>query len=296
MTDQQLKDKFGANQSSYTFYVIGEENGCYTQQPVSFAVRQKPNVTIAGKHIYCVGDNINLTAIAESNNAAADKTVYFWSNGEEKTGDGTFSTTATTAISQIKVTATDEFSCVNEATHDIEVKIAPQISVSAEKTDVCQDESAKITASITPVDNGNATSFSWSKENAPDFTSTDATIQPSMSNTGEGTHKFTVTGSEVHKSTTFTGESATCSTAAEIVINERPNPVVGITGATNVCPDNTVNLSAKNAKDGVIVEGWEWYKGSIADDNKLNKNNSFITTDKITQNTTFFAEATTNYQ
>ena len=268
-----------ASATSYTVYVIGKENGCKKAEKVEILINQLPTIGISGKHIYCQGDPIELTA--------SGGTTYQWSNGDE--GEK-LQTIANSTITQLKVTGTDENGCKNDSTYAIDVIDLPNVSIIAPaSTDICVGDSILLTAQ-------NADNYQWFTDNEDTqyagtcINTNCASIKPQITEN----IKFIVSGiQKTEKTYNNRVEDALCKASAEISIMARPKPNVEIDPVNNICVNTSTNLTASNKETHAIIESWAWYKG---DDNTQSiDNKSYISTGNLTEETIFKVYATSNY-
>ncbi|MEX1191438.1 MAG: S8 family serine peptidase [Brumimicrobium sp.] len=201
-----------------TYTVTGSNGaGCDDNESITIIVDPSPSVTAsATQTTICTGQSTNISA------NGAD--TYTWDNG---LGTGANQTVSPTSSTVYEVTGeTSAAGCTNTATIVINVEDTPSTNISASKTDICEGESATLSA------NG-ASNYSWSPGAGLSSTSGSSVIASPTATT-----TYIVNGSN------------SCGTSTEqVTINVTPgpsNPVISQVG-----DDLSVNLQA-----GETVE---WY-------------------------------------
>lgn len=273
------------NATNYTVYVIGTENNCSTEKKIEIDIKPKPEIEITGKHIYCQGETIELTASFD------DDSLYQWSNGDT---EKTLQTAANSSITELKMIGTDKYGCSNEVSYPINVIALPAVSIRVPaSTDICIGDSVELTAENAGTYQWYTTSLSNENKYVGDETCPTGacnTIKPVIN----ATTKFIAEGiQETTKEYTNGTETARCKASAEITITARPKPVVTLADVNPVCINTSTNLTASNTEASAIIDSWEWYKN----DNLITgEDKSYINTGNLSDNiTTFKAVAVSNY-
>ena len=279
-----------SNATNYTVYVIGTENNCSTEKKIEIDIKPLPEIEISGKHIYCQGETIELTASFD------DDSLYQWSNGDT---EKTLRTAANSSITELKMIGTDKYGCSKEVTYPIDVIALPAVSIKTPaSTDICIGDSIELTAENAEEYQWYTTSLTDANKYAGDETCPTGacnTIKPAINATtkyiAEGTKE--TTKEYANGNNTPIAETASCKASAEITITARPKPVVTIADVNPVCINTSTNLTASNAEASAIIDRWEWYKNGnlISGEDK-----SYINTGNLSDNTTVFkAVAISNY-
>lgn len=139
---------------------------------------------------------------------------YLWSSGET-----TQSVTLTSSGTR-SVTVTNAAGCTASTTQTVQVSASPTASITAPSS-ICAGESVTLTAS-------NGVAYTWSTGE----TSSAITLNPTATNTYQVTVSF-----------------GACSATAAQTVSINANPVASISGATSVCPNGTVTLTASGASN-----------------------------------------------
>ena len=196
--------------STTTYTVTGTSSGCSKTANVTVTVNPLPQVGItAGSTDLCVGGQTTLTANGAS--------TYSWSppNGLSAT-TGTTVTASPSSTTTYTVVGTDANGCQNSQSVTLTVgNNVPTVSVSADKTEICEGESVLLNAF-------GADTYAWNQGLG---SGASKTASPMTTTT------YTVTG---------TNDCGTGSSSVTIVVNPLPaTPIITQTGNTL-----SVNLTA----------------------------------------------------
>ena len=205
----ESNDNITVSPSSTTiYYVMGmNSNGCSGSDTITITVNEAPNLNItADKTEICSGDAANLIATGASQ--------YEWSSGESN--DNLIVSPSSTTI--YYVTGVDSNGCSGSDTITITVNEAPNINITANKTEICSGDAANLIAT-------GASQYEWNNGESND----NIIVSPSSTTT------YYVTG--------MNSNGCSGSDTITITVNEAPN--LNITAdKTEICPGDQVILSS----------------------------------------------------
>ncbi|MBP5371215.1 MAG: Ig-like domain-containing protein [Bacteroidales bacterium] len=214
------------------FYVSQTLNGCESERAeVSVTVYELPTVEVSGGGEVCEGEDVTLTASANSDGA------FSWSNGDM--GASTmFTATATTTLN---VTFASEQGCTSTAETTVMVNPIPKTPVT-ENVSYCQNEVGQILTATA----SEGAQLLWYESATGGVSNTTAPV-PSTSVAGETTYYVsqTLNGCESER--------------AEVLVTVYELPTIEISGDDEVCSGETATLTAS-----VIGEesgSFEWSNG-----------------------------------
>ncbi len=207
--------------------------GCTSIASTNATVNPSPNTSIITNSPICIGQTLTLESLP------AQGSSYSWS------GPNNFTSASRTASipnaqannsGNYNVTVTNSFGCSRSATASVTVSGNLAITLTANKTTLCQGEPLTITT--TP---GNLTTYTWSGPNGL-VNSTDVVNIASVITANSGT--YSVTGTN----------SSGCTGTASVNINVNANPTVSINSNAPICEGNTLNLTA--SPSGLSSYSW----------------------------------------
>ncbi|NLL28841.1 MAG: gliding motility-associated C-terminal domain-containing protein [Bacteroidales bacterium] len=209
--------------STTNYYVTSvDSNGCSGSDTITITVNEAPNINIAtNKTEICLGDTANLIATGASQ--------YEWSSGESN--DNLIVSPSSTTI--YYVTGVDSNGCSGSDTITITVNEAPNINITANKTEICSGDAANLIAT-------GASQYEWNNGESND----NIIVSPSSTTT------YYVTGVD--------SNGCSGSDTITITVNEAPN--LNITAdKTEICSGDAANLIATGASQ------YEWSNGESND-------------------------------
>jgi subtilisin family serine protease len=192
---------------------VTNANGTTTQTFVNeITVNSDPNVNVSVTAMQiCSGQSTTMTASGANS--------YSWDNG---LGSGSTKTVSPTTTTTYTVTGSNGASCQAQETITIEVLPAPNVSVVASPSVICQGDQTTITAS-------GADFYTWNNGLS---SANEHTVSPNQSAV------YTVTGFN----------SANCSNQASVLVEVQTQPNVQINAsATTICEGESTALSASGA-------------------------------------------------
>ncbi len=204
--------------TSTTVYTLTGSNG-------GCAASVTKTVTVSSSPAVAINGASGICTGSSVNLSATGATSYTWSTGSNA-GNITVSPTSTTVYT---LTGSNGGSCSGTTTATVTVTSSPTVSISGGST-ICAGNNLNLSG------NG-ATSYTWS--------------------TGSNAGSITVspTSTTVY---TLTGSNGGCAAVTTKTVTVSSSPAVTINGANNICPGNSVNLSATGATN------YTWSTGSNA--------------------------------
>ena len=131
-------DVLGTQVVTYTVDIQTAE-GCTATETVDILVHQLPEIEIVGPLEACEGAIVTLNAVGG--------VTYDWTTPEgPQSGSVVGATIGTGPVAEFSVTATDQFGCVGEDDHFINVNAPPTVSASAMPDVVCAGEEVTLSA------------------------------------------------------------------------------------------------------------------------------------------------------
>lgn len=212
---------------------ITTSGGCSSVASTTATVNTSPNASIATNSPICVGQTLTLEALPTG------MTSYSWSGPNNFT-----STNRTPSITNAQannsgnynVTMTNSFGCSRSATASVTVSGNLAVTLTPNKTNLCQSEALTIAASPS-----NLTSYVWSGPNG--LTNNTATVNiASVVTANSGTYSVTATN------------ASGCSGTASVNITVNANPAVTINSNAPICEGNTLNLTG--GPSGLTSYSW----------------------------------------
>ncbi|MGB1295231.1 MAG: T9SS type A sorting domain-containing protein [Flavobacteriales bacterium] len=208
----------GATGSTVTLYntsstlssisVVGSTNGCLSNSiETSLTWMDAPDVFITGNTEMCAGDTVLLTATGADN--------YVWSTGE------TTESILVTSLDSIDISVqgfSNGCTTAGEQTIELWVHEMPEVTISG-NTEVCIGEMVTLTAH-------GAENYLWSNGDIGSTTTFEV----------NGDIEISVSGTTLN-----------CSSEAQTLISGIENPIVTISGNTEVCEGETIFLTASGA-------------------------------------------------
>jgi len=191
-----------------TYQVQGTgPNGCAATLSVNVIVRPKPTVQITGNNNACEGSSVTLTA-------SGDAVSYIWNDGITVPVIQPVITARTT----FTVEGTDVYGCKNTATHTVDSRPLPELSYTGNNT-ACEGQPVTLAMQ-------GAISYLW-HDGSTERTYTQIPTQDAI---------YTVTG-------TLNG----CSATLEIPISIFSVPTLIVSGKTEICAGEVLQLQAQGA-------------------------------------------------
>lgn len=206
---------FNVSPTTTTPYNIIVKNaaGCVTTTSQAITVYGNPVISITGDQTACQGDVVTLTATGG--------TEYVWSNGVSSQ-TATFTVSGTGSMS-VWVKGKNANGCWSgQVAHTITINPKPTITVSG-TMDICIGKSTTLTAS-----GASAYVWTWAGGSA---TGNTLNVSPTA------TTVYMVEGTDAKG----------CKNTTSVTVNVYPEPVVSITGPTEVCEDGEITLTATGA-------------------------------------------------
>ncbi len=203
---------FNVSPTTTTPYNIVVKNaaGCVTTTSQTITVYDKPTVSVSGDKSACVGETVELTATGG--------TSYEWSNGMTSQ-TATYTVTGTGQMS-VWVKGKNANGCWSDpVTHTITINQKPTIAISG-TMDICIGNQTTLTAS-------GASTYIWSWLGGT-ATGNTLTVTPTTNTV------YTVEGTDANG----------CKNSTSATVNVYLEPVVAITGPTEVCEDGEITLTA----------------------------------------------------
>ncbi len=203
---------FNVSPTTTTPYNIIVKNaaGCVTTTSQTITVYDKPTVSVTGDKSACVGETVELTATGG--------TSYEWSNGMTSQ-TATYTVTGTGQMS-VWVKGKNANGCWSDpVTHTITINQKPTIAISG-TMDICIGNQTTLTAS-------GASTYIWSWLGGT-ATGNTLTVTPTTNTV------YTVEGTDANG----------CKNSTSATVNVYLEPVVAITGPTEVCEDGEITLTA----------------------------------------------------
>jgi hypothetical protein len=203
----------GASPTVTTIYTVAVTDGtCAGTNTVQVAVNPIPTITAVGSSSsICAGDLVNITAFGGIN--------YTWTPGNQP--GSTFSINPNTSIA-VNVTGDNSFGCTSSAIWVIIVNASPTINITSNKTTVCENAQAVLTAA-------GANTYTWNNNQGQ--TGTQITVNPSVTST------YSVVG---------TNTTSGCTGTKTISINVY-KPVINTGGPGTICNGAVATLTASGA-------------------------------------------------
>ncbi|KAA3626253.1 MAG: hypothetical protein DWQ02_20590, partial [Bacteroidetes bacterium] len=223
---------------SITYNLLVTESECNDLIDITINVSPMPEVEITGPDIICSVEEATLQATAGFPD-------YAWSNGESG------SSVTVDQTGTYTVTVTDDNSCQNMASFDLEVQPQPELSESGPVTICAGDPTFSLPVSITGVD-GTET-YTWtSTGQGLDFISATNVLSPTVTIPEDfsGTLTYTLAVSQ-----------GNCDDLIDVEVIVNGMPVVEITGPEGVCEDAPATLSATPG-----FSGYQWSSGESTSD------------------------------
>ncbi len=213
-----------ANPNQTTVYTVTAvtAQGCTTSRTVTVQVVAQLNVSISPQNpSFCQGQNIVLTASGASH--------YSWSPAAGLSSTTGAVVTCNTPTTRTYTVTGTSGGCSSQAFVTVTVHPYPNPQIGASSTQLCEGESANLSASGTGV-------FSWSPA-----TGLNTTTGPNVVANPAQTTTYTLTV-----------EANGCTSERTIDITVRPRPNVSVTPAlSTVCANGTTTLSASGAQSYV---------------------------------------------
>ncbi len=206
---------------TYTVYATNA-NGCVTSSSRDVTVNST-TASVTGTTNVCVGGSINL--IASGGNS------YQWAgpNGFISTAHSILRTGATTTMSGVySVTVSNAIGCTGTANIMVTVHAMPSATLGG-TTSICSGGTITITAPA------GATSYVWSGPNSFTATGGPSLVRPNANSTMAGQYKVTVTN------------AGGCTASASRSVTVSAPTTANVTGATSVCSNANVLLTATTA-------------------------------------------------
>ena len=125
--------------------VTGTANGCAGTETVQVDV-YTASITITGSTTLCNGNSVNLVASGATN--------YTWNPGSSSLSNITITPTVSTTYTLSTETQTGNIVCLVNTTVQVTVLPTPVLTAAPDRTTICRDETATLTAS-------GAASYSW---------------------------------------------------------------------------------------------------------------------------------------
>lgn len=203
--------------SNTTYTLIGEDNGCTSQNVVSVDVNAVPVLTVtASNSPICAGETSTLTVTGATN--------YTWTSG------GNASTEVVNPSTNTNYTVTGETTgCSSTATVSIDVNATPVLTVSASSSAVCASSSATLTAA-------GATNYTW---------------------TSGGNASTEVVTPSSNTTYTVTGETSGCSSTGTVSVDVNAIPtVVALASQTVLCDDGSTGAAVLTASTSATSYTW----------------------------------------
>lgn len=199
-----------------TYVVTGTDvNGCSSTTHFTVNVHPLPEVAIEGEDAVCNGESVQLNASGRANE-------FRWSTGQE----GMSIHPIITKTETFKLIGTDNFGCIREVSKQVVMKPNPILIFNAPSS-VCYGSEAKIIVT-------GADEFEWQ----------DGTKGKEYTDKPENMTTYSVVG-------TTNG----CSTQQKFQIDVLPLPTIWISGASEICENSGVKLSASGGLS------YEWNTG-----------------------------------
>ena len=190
--------------------IVKNAAGCFTTTSQTITVYDNPTIRITGDQTACQGDAVILTATGG--------TEYEWSNGT-KAQTATFTVTGTGSMS-VWVKGKNANGCwSSQVPHTIIINPKPTIAVSG-NMDICIGQATTLTAS-------GASTYVWTWAGGS-ATGNTLNVSPMASTV------YKVEGTDVNG----------CKNETSVTVNVHPEPVVSISGPTEVCEGGEITLTA----------------------------------------------------
>ena len=231
---------------TYTISVTAtsELTGCSQTLSRTIVVRSLPTITVADAQV-CLNGTVALSA------SGAEE--YEWTPIEYFMAPNTITDVVTgynvtfygiaAGETEINITGTDEYGCVNETTATVTVLELPTTGLTLANKEICQGASTSWT-----IENGNYTNYVWASSSEDALTADGATATFTSSTTG--THSVTVTVTD--------NNNCTNSSSAEVMVHALPTPTLSSDNA--VCEGNTITFTTDiaNADNGIHDYIWTY--------------------------------------
>ena len=203
--------------------ITAEDNSCTTNKVVKVNYYELPKVEISDPGIVC--ENSKKELIAEVTGGSTSY-IYEWSGliaSSEENKAVTNLLTPADNNEKFKVSVTDKNGCIGTDSTQVEVAENPTITIAVEKSEICEGDIAKLTASGA----GNDGTYLWNTNE------TGAIITPTIL----GEISFNVTGTD-HNNCVGTSEYVT--------IKKKDLPQLEVSGEKEICvgESTTITLSA----------------------------------------------------
>jgi gliding motility-associated-like protein len=194
-----------------TIYTVtgADVNGCEATDSIIVAINSLPIVDAGPNHPICEGSSTAITATGAM--------TYTWEPG---TQNGQTITVSPTTHTTYTVTGVDANGCTGVDSVTITIDPVPVVTISATDTQLCEGESATLTAS-------GAFGYSWS----PGGSGASINVTPTV------TTGYLVTGIDANG----------CEDTATIIVTVQELPTVIITGDTDICEGESTTLTASGA-------------------------------------------------
>jgi hypothetical protein len=220
--------------ASGTYQVtVTTSGGCSSIASTTTTINPSPNASITTNSPICIGQTLTLEALPTG------MTSYNWSGPNNFTSaNRTPSITNAQANNSgnYNVTVTNSFGCSRSASASVTISGNLAISLTPNKTTLCQGETLTITASP-----GNLTTYAWSGPNG--LTNNTAVVNiTAVITANSGT--YSVTGTN----------SSGCTGTASVNVTVNANPTVTINSNAPICEGNTLNLTGGSS--GLSSYSW----------------------------------------
>jgi hypothetical protein len=213
--------------STTTYTITGTNSfGCTLAVTKTVVVNNLPIVSISGlTAVTCPGYNITLTASGANS--------YTWNPGASTNSSVTFFPTTTTTYT---VTGTNAAGCTNADTHVVNVPVLT-LNVSPVNPTVCFGKSTTLTAS-------GMSSYNWIPGN---IQNSFLTVSPTVNTS------YTVVGTDANG----------CSKVSSVTVLILSNPLVTVSGNSQVCTNASATLNASGAAS------FNWMPGNVSGSTKV---------------------------
>lgn len=213
-----------ASTSGLYTVTVTDSNGCSGQASVTVTVLPSPNITVSGATNYCQNGIINLIATGGN--------TYHWSgpNGYTATGNSISRQSANTTMSGTYTVTVSNNDCTATVNTVVTVNPNPTATLSGTSS-ICSGGTIALTAPA------GATSYQWSGPNgfSANTGSTNTLNRTGATTTMAGLYKVTVTN------------AGGCTATASRSVSVNAPTTASITGATSVCGNANVILTATTA-------------------------------------------------
>jgi hypothetical protein len=251
---------------------VTDVNLCKASDTAKVEVRNLPTVTISGEDKFCEGGQTTLTANL-SGGFESSPLIWQWNDGSTTQNFQTStSLTAANYTYAVTVSQNQNPGCSNSTTSMISVYPMPTFTLSTDDTNICTGGASSFSVSnIMGGVPGNPIKYTHS------FNGTLA---------GEFTNSFTtqmiVNPGPIYikveaDQDIFIGDG--CTSQQLVTVQVSTDPVLTISGATNVCQGNSVNLTSSVTGGVQGGELYTWKRLSGTNETTLSDTDSQYTTD-----------------